>query len=125
MLDNKIEKIIDTVTKMNNSSSDITSRILNIKNKKIGYIFLDSTASDDKIGNIILENIKKNEIHFYTNIYNYLKNNIKGAKTKEVTTYDDLFYHLASGFICILVNNTRKAFLVETKANLDLSLIHI
>ena len=55
MLDNKIEKIIDTVTKMNNSSSDITSRILNIKNKKIGYIFLDSTASDDKIGNIILE----------------------------------------------------------------------
>ena len=34
MLDNKIEKIIDTVTKMNNSSSDITSRILNIKNKK-------------------------------------------------------------------------------------------
>ena len=53
MLDNKIEKIIDTVTKMNNSSSDITSRILNIKNKKIGYIFLDSTASDDKIGNII------------------------------------------------------------------------
>ena len=122
MLDNKIEKIIDTVTKMNNSSSDITSRILNIKNKKIGYIFLDSTASDDKIGNIILENIKKNEIHFYTNIYNYLKNNIKGAKTKEVTTYDDLFYHLASGFICILVNNTRKAFLVETKANLDRSI---
>lgn len=122
MLDNKIEKIIDTVTKMNNSSSDITSRILNIKNKKIGYIFLDSTASDDKIGNIILENIKKNEIHFYTNIYNYLKNNIKGAKTKEVTTYDDLFYHLASGFICILVNNKRKAFLVETKANLDRSI---
>ena len=62
MLDNKIEKIIDTVTIMNNSSSDITSRILNIKNKKIGYIFLDSTASDDKIGNIILENIKNIQV---------------------------------------------------------------
>lgn len=122
MLDKKINQIIEKVNQINNYSSDITNRTIKVKGKEIGYIFLESTASDEKIGNIILENINLSKIHIYTNIYNYLKNNLKGAKINEITTYDDLFYHLASGYLCILTNNTKKIIAIETKANLDRSI---
>jgi len=122
MLDKKINQIIEKVNQINNYSSDITSRTIKVKGKEIGYIFLESTASDEKIGNIILENINLSKIHIYTNIYNYLKNNLKGAKINEITTYDDLFYHLASGYLCILTNNTKKIIAIETKASLDRSI---
>lgn len=122
MLDKKIYEIIDKVNKKYDNSSDITSRIIKIKNKEFGYIFLESTASDEKIGNIILENINNNKIHFYTDIYKYFKNNLKGAKINEIDNYDDLYYHLSSGYLCIITNNTKKVIAIETKANLDRSI---
>ena len=68
MLDKNIQTIIDKITKINGNSNDITSRIIKIKTKTIGYIFLESTASDEKIGDIVLakENAKYLSYYFWS-----------------------------------------------------------
>ena len=52
-----IEKTIENIKKELNNSTDISSRIINNKNKKIGYIFLESVASDDKISDFLVKSL--------------------------------------------------------------------
>ena len=63
-LDNNIETIFKTIKKMNGNSGDIATRIITKKKNRVGYIFLESVSSDDKISNFlnkgIIESDKKN-----------------------------------------------------------------
>jgi hypothetical protein len=52
-----IEKTIENIKKELNNSTDISSRIIKNKNKKIGYIFLESVASDDKISDFLVKSL--------------------------------------------------------------------
>ena len=102
-----IEKTIEKIKKELNNSIDISSRIIKIKNKKIGYIFLESVSSDDKISDFLVKSIVNTK---ETTIYNS-----KLIKT----TYKEIPYLLNSGFTIIITE--KEIYATETKANIDRS----
>ena len=66
-----IEKTIENIKKELNNSTDISSRIIKNKNKKIGYIFLESVASDDKISDFLVKSLTNSKTKNIKNsIYN-------------------------------------------------------
>lgn len=122
-LDNKINLIIDKIKKMNGNSCDITTRTFKLKNANVAYIYLESVSSDDKISDFlsrsISSDIKYKKINIFENIFNYLTNTIPSSKMQVIETYEDLFYFLASGFTCIIIDGYNKTITFETKATLD------
>ena len=119
-LDNSIQKIFETINKMNGNSSDIVTRIIERKNRKIGYIYLESVSSDDKISNFLnkaIVNMSKKKP--FDSFFNLIQNSIFNSKVKSVDTYEDLYYHLASGFTVIIIDESEKAIAVETRQQLD------
>lgn len=125
MLDKNIEKNINTILNMNENSCDITVHNLKIKKTKISYIFLESTSSDDKISNFLGKTLSlefRSSRNIFLNIFKYLKNSIPNSKIKIINNYDDVFFHIASGFTCLFVDKIDKCIAIETKANLDRSI---
>jgi len=120
-IEKNIEKLIDQIKQDNNNSCDINSRIIKIKNKKIGYIFLESVSSDDKISNFLMKSLNKDilKVNPFENIFNELQNTIYNSKMRIINNYDEIFYYLSSGFTCILVDGYDKIITVETKMKLD------
>jgi len=123
-IDNKIDKVFKKINDINGNSPDITTRKINIGFKQVGYIYLESVSSDDKISDFLVKSItriKKFNIldNFFNNLYQELKNNIANSKMKIVDNYDDMFYYLASGFTIVLVNGFNKAIALETRETLD------
>ena len=107
-----IKKTLNRIKKDFNNAIDLSSRIIKIKNKKIGYIFLESVSSDDKISEFLVKSlINTNEKKIDNKIYN--------SKLKEIK-YEDIFYLLPSGFTIIITE--KKLYVVETKANIDRSI---
>lgn len=119
-LDNNIDKVFEIVNNMNGNSSDIVTRIIEKNRKRIGYIYLESVSSDDKISNFLNKSLitidKKNP---FDSFYNLLKNSIFNSKLKCVENYNDVFYHLASGFTVIVLDKCDKAIAIETRQQLD------
>lgn len=105
-----IEKTIEKIKKDLNNSIDISSRILKIKNKKIGYLFLESVSSDDKISDFLVRSLI-NEKNKEENIYN--------SKLLKIN-YEEIPYLLGSGFTIIITKNNFYA--TETKANINRSI---
>lgn len=120
-IEKDIEKLIEQIKKDNNNSCDINSRIIKIKNKKIGYIFLESVSSDDKISNFLMKSLNKDIIkkNIFENIFTELQNTIFNSKMRIIDNYEEIFYYLSSGFTCILVDGYEKIITVETKSKLD------
>ena len=119
-LDNNIEKIFETINNMNGKSSDIVTRLLEKNNKKIGYIYLESVSSDDKISNFLNKAIvNMNKKNPFDSFFNLIENSLFNSKVKCIETYEDLFYHLASGFTVIIIDKYNKAIAVETRQKLD------
>lgn len=107
-----IEKIIEKIKQDFNNPIDLSSRIIKIKNKKIGYIFLESVSSDDKISEFLVKSIINTK-------EKKIKNKIYNSKLKEIE-YEDIFYLLPSGFTIIITE--KQLYVVETKANIDRSI---
>ena len=105
-----IEKTIEKIKNDLNNSIDISSRILKIKNKKIGYLFLESVSSDDKISDFLVRSLI-NEKNKEENIYN--------SKLLKIN-YEEIPYLLGSGFTIIITKNNFYA--TETKANINRSI---
>lgn len=124
MLDKNIDDIINTIKNMNDNSCDISIHNMNIKKTKIAYIFLESTSNDDKIsdflGKTLSMEVRRNSI--FDDLFKYLENTIPNSKISTVDNYDDMFYYLASGFTCLVIDGFNKCITVETKANLDRSI---
>ena len=119
-LDNKIDKIFEKINEMNGKSSDIVTRIIEKNKHRIGYIYLESVSSDDKISDFLnkaIINMDKKKI--FDSFYELLENSIFNSKVKTCETYEDLFYHLASGFTVIIIDGESKAIVVETRMTLD------
>jgi len=123
-MDKKVNVIIETIKQKNGNSCDIYSRTFEINGKKVGYIFLESVANDDKISNYLNKSLAidiRSKKNIFDNLFDNLQNTIPNSKLKVINTYDDIFYHLFSGFTCIFVDGYNKAITIETKANLDRS----
>ncbi len=106
-------------------STDIVFKDLTINETKVTLVFLESTASDDKISNFIGKSltydIKNKTINIFKNIYKTLENTVPNSKVKPVNNYDQLFYFISSGFTVILIDGETKAIGIETKNILDRS----
>ncbi len=119
-IDNNIEKIFETINSMNGKSSDIVTRIIEKKNYKVGYIFLESVSSDDKISDFLnkaIINLDRKKI--FDSFYEQVKNSIYNSNMKICETYEEIFYYLASGFTIIALNNSSKVIVIETRETLD------
>jgi len=119
-LDNSIEKIFENLNKMNGKSSDIVTRVIEKNNRKIGYIYLESVSSDDKISNFLnkaIVNMDKKKP--FDSFFYLIQNSIFNSKVKSIETYEDMYYHLASGFTVIVIDKCDKAIVVETRLKLD------
>ena len=119
----ELNENLDYIKKINNNSSDLNIRNIKIGIRQIGYVFLESTCSDDKISNYFMKNINTiinfNKNKFFNNLFFHLKNQISNSKLNVLNTNEDIFYYLASGFTIIFVDGVDKAIAIETKANLD------
>ena len=119
-LDNTIEKIFDKIKSMAGNSDDIATRIIEKNKNRIGYIFLESVSSDDKISNFLNKGIiHSDRKKVFSTLYNSIKNNVFNSNIKSCETYDELFYFLASGFTVIVFDECDKAIAVETRMPLD------
>jgi Bacillus/Clostridium GerA spore germination protein. len=122
-MEKNIEQLINKIKEDNHNSSDIKNRILNIKNHKIGYIFLESVSSGDVITSTIIRSItfdlKQNKTPLFSNIFNNLKNTIPNSNMSIITKYEDIFFYLSSGFTLILIEGFDKVIAFETRNELS------
>ena len=119
-LDNNIDIIFKKIKEMNGNSCDISTRIIEKNKNRIGYIFLESVSSDDKISNFLNKGIiESDKKKFFDSFYNSMKNSIFNSNIKSCEDYDELFYFLSSGFTVIVFDNEEKAIVVETRMPLD------
>lgn len=123
----KISKSIDdnikNIKKLYGNSDDLKNRIINIKKKKIAYVFIESVASDDKISDFLVKNIsdlvKENSINLFNDIFDKLKNTIYNSNLSIVEKGEDLLYNLSSGFTLVFIDGYDKVISIETRATLD------
>ena len=119
-IDNNIDIIFQKIKEMNGNSSDIATRIIEKNKNRIGYIFLESVSSDDKISNFLNKGIiESDKKKFFNSFYKTMKNSIFNSNMKSCDNYEELFYFLASGFTVIVFDNEESAIVVETRLPLD------
>lgn len=102
-------------------STDVNSRILEVKKRKVGYVFLESVSSDDKISEFLVQSLSRNnkKKNIFKDVFLELENNIYNSKIKISKDYEDIFYYLSAGFTLVFVDGYTEAILIETKAKLD------
>ena len=114
MLSKSIINNINYIKRLNDNSGDIITRIIN---NKIGYIYLESVSSDDKVSDFLNKSFKN--ISSFRSLFNELNNKIYNSHMMKIDNYTDIFYYLASGYTCIFVEGYNEAILVETRSELD------
>lgn len=122
-IDRKIDSVFKYINELSGNSSDITTRIIKIAQKRVGYIYLESVSSDDKISDFLVRGLtfdaRETNFNLFEEIFEKLQNTIANSKLNIIETYEDLFYYLASGFTAIVVDGSNRAMVVETRKQLD------
>ena len=109
-------KNIDYIKNINHNSSDIVSRIITNNNIKIGYVYLESVTSDDKVSEFLNKSIiGKNTQDIFSNI----EDSIYNSHITTLKELDNIFYYLSSGFTVIFIDNYDICISVETRMSLD------
>lgn len=123
LIDKKIDNIFKYINEISGNSSDVTTRIIKIAQKRVGYIYLESVSSDDKISDFLVRGLtldaRETNFNLFEEIFEKLQNTIANSKLSIIETYEDLFYYLASGFTAIVIDGSSKAIVVETRKQLD------
>lgn len=116
-MEKNINIVFKNVKRMCNSP-DLNIRFIN---KKIGYIFLESVSSDDKISDFLVKSILKtlNNKSIFTNLYKSLKKNFLNSKVVSIKTYKDLLFYLSSGYTIVVINGYKEKIAIETREDLD------
>lgn len=118
-----LNKNIKKIQESYGNSGDLVTRTINIKNKKIAYIYLDSVSSDDKISDFLMKNIsdivKDNNINLFNNLFKRLENTIYNSNLSTTNKKEDITYKLSSGFTCIFVDGYDEVITIETRSKLD------
>lgn len=122
-LNKNIDKLLEQIKKTYGNSSDIVTRKIEIGKKRILYVYLESVSSDDKVSNFLMKDIsfyvKEKKKFIISDLYDNLKNTIPNSHLNTIKDYDDLFYHLASGYTILFVDGYKEAIAMETKTELD------
>ncbi len=112
-----IQQNLNYIKELNNNSSDIVTRTIKRGGKKVGYIYLESVSSDDKISNFLNKSIDFNLS--FTNLFSKLKNDIFNSHIDTCDNYEDIFYYLSSGYTVLFIEKYDNAIVIETKSTLD------
>lgn len=116
-----VKTTINNVKKIYGNSSDVNSRIINIKGTNIGCIFLESSSQTSTISDFIIKStieIEKSK-NLFNNLFDILKNKLFNCQLFTIDDFKQFPYYLSSGFTIIVVDNNDKAIVMETRANLD------
>lgn len=111
---NNMQEIINRIKKETNNLDNVIYRKKKILHKEIYIIYIDALIAADKISDFVIRSLNNIHIPTYKNILNKINN----FKYKELTTYEDLIYHLNSGFT-ILVIEKDKYIALETRRDLS------
>lgn len=122
-LSNNVKKNLDTLKSMYGNSGDIVTREITINKKKVGYIYLESVSSDDKISDFLMKDLssytKFKKIGFFENLLDSLENSIPNSHFGIIQTFDEIPLKLSAGYTCVFVEGYNKGFSLETKATID------
>lgn len=122
-IDKRINDAFKHINEITGNSSDIVTRVIKIGQKKVGYVYLESVSSDDKISDFLVRGLswdaKNTNVNLFDHMFSTLENTIINSKMNVIETYDEVFYHLASGFTVVFVEGYQKAISVETRIKLD------
>lgn len=109
-----MNKIINKIKEETNNLDNVIIRKKKILFKEIYILYIDALISSDKISDFVIRSLNRIHIPTYKNIINKISN----FKYKELTTYDELVYHLNSGFTILLVS-PNKYIALETRRDLS------
>lgn len=124
MLDDNIDKIIENVSKKLGNSPDLSTRIIKKGKNRVGYLFFDSTSSDDKISNFLNKSLVcVNRKNLFNSLYTNINNTIFNSNVKTCDTYERLIYFLSSGFTIVIFDKEKKAIVIETRETLDRGIV--
>lgn len=115
-----IEEIINKLKKDTNNCSDIIYRTKYVNNKKIYIIYSEPIVSSDKISDFIIRSLDyiDNKYVKDVDLISIIQNDITNFKVSEITTYKDLCFYLHNAFTIILIENSKTALALETRANI-------
>lgn len=120
---NNVDNYFEYINKALGESSDIVNRKIKINNTFIGYVYLESVSSDDKVSDFLMKGlnyIKKTNID---NLTIALQNSIPNSHLNIKEDKKEIFFYLASGFTCIFIDNEKSYIVVETKTKLDRGIV--
>ena len=120
-IEKNAKKIVQKVKKLYGNSPDVNSRIINIKGKNVGIIFLESSAQASTVSDFIIKGTlyTKENKNIFQNIFEALKNNLFNSQLFIINDFNEFPYYLSSGFTIITVDDSDKAIVMETRAQLD------
>jgi len=122
-IDKKIDSIFKYISEISGNSSDVVTRIIKIAQKRIGYIYLESVSSDDKISDFLVKGLsfdaRETNFNLFDEMFEKLQNTISNSNLKTTDNYEEMFYFLAAGYTAIVVEGSCKTIVVETRKQLD------
>lgn len=111
-----LESIFKEIKKTLGESPDIKSRILDVQHGRIGYTFLDSVCSDDKISEFFM----KSTLNLTgDDLFKELQNKIANSNIKKIASIEEVLKVLPNGFTCVFVEGKNDIIAIETKGDLD------
>lgn len=119
-----IEENIKNIKNSYGNTNDLVTRTIDIKKKKIAYLFLQSVSSDDKISDFLMQSIvsKKENTNIFSNTFKKLENSIYNSNLSKEKDYQNILYKLSSGFTIIFIEGFNEAITIETKKDLNRSI---
>lgn len=120
-IEKNAKKIVQKVKNIYGNSPDVNSRIINIKGKNVGIIFLESSSQASTVSDFIIKGTlyTKENKNIFQNIFEALKNNLFNSQLFIINDFNEFPYYLSSGFTIITVDDSDKAIVMETRAQLD------
>ena len=120
-IEKNAKKIVQKVKTLYGNSPDVNSRIINIKGKNVGIIFLESSSQASTVSDFIIKGTlyTKENKNIFQNIFEALKNDLFNSQLFIINDFNEFPYYLSSGFTIITVDDSDKAIVMETRAQLD------
>ena len=119
-LSKSLNNNFNSLEKMSGYSADLVKRTVNIQNNLLGYIFLESVSSDDKISSFLMGGISlSTKENFFDDLFNKVSSTILNSHIKVCDNFDTIYTFLASGFTILFIDGYDQAIAIETKLPLD------
>ena len=112
---------IEKVKFIYGNSPDINTRLIKVKNKNVGVVFLESSSEAKTISDFIIKGTlyAKDDKSFFDSLFSVLKNSLFNCQLFTIKDFKQFPFYLSSGFTIICVDGVDEAIVMETRASLD------